>query len=98
MIQDSYSGNRLPVMNSQSRFLIARLPSIAVAAIDLARVIQIAWLLFNQTTVNGDENGILAVFEFHGQIIHTSSKVVKIVERTRILVNFSLSQTVGKLI
>ena len=22
------------------------------------------WLLFNQTTVNGDKNGILAVFEF----------------------------------
>ena len=44
--------------------------------------------IFNQTTVNGDENGILAVFEFHGQIIHTSIKVVKILERTRILAIF----------
>ena len=51
-------------MNSQSRVLIARLSSFVVAAIDLARVIQIVWLSFNQTTVNGDENGILAVFEF----------------------------------
>ena len=58
------SGNRLPVMNSQSCILIAKLPRFAVAAIYLARVIQIIWLLFNQTTVSGDENGILAMFEF----------------------------------
>ena len=32
-----------------------------IAGIDLSRVIQIVWLLFNQTTVNGDEN-VLAVF------------------------------------
>ena len=49
-------------MNSQFRVLIARLPKFAVAAIDLARVIQNVLLLFSQTTVNGDENGILAVF------------------------------------
>ena len=42
-------------MISQSRVLIARLPRFAVAAIDLARVIQIVWILFNQMTVNGDE-------------------------------------------
>ena len=47
---------------------------------------------------DGDENGILAVFVFHGQKIHSSIKVVKMVERTRILAYFSLSQTVGKLI
>ena len=70
----------------------------AVATIELARVIQIVWLLFNQTLVNGDENVILVVFEFHGQIIHSSIKVVKIVERTRILAYLSLSQTVGKLL
>ena len=51
-------------MNSQSRILIANLPSFAAAANDLARVIQIVWLLFNKTTVNGDKNGILAVTEF----------------------------------
>ena len=47
-------------MNSQSRALIAKLPSFAVAAIDLARVIQIVWLLFNQMTMNGDENMIFS--------------------------------------
>ena len=51
-------------MNLQSRILIANLPSFAVAAIDLLRVIQIVWLSFNQTTVNGDENIFLAVFQF----------------------------------
>ena len=51
-------------MNSESRVLIARLPSFAIAVIDLARVIQIVWLLFNKTTVSRDENGILAVFQF----------------------------------
>ena len=71
--------------------LIARLPSFAVAAIDLARVMQIVWLLFNQTTVTR----ILAVFDFHDQIIHSSIKVVKIVERTRILAFF---HKLGKLI
>ena len=85
-------------MNSQSHVFLARLPRFAVAAIDLARVIQIVWLLFNQSTINGDKNGILAVFKFHGQIIHNSINVVKIVERTRILAYFSVSQTVGKLI
>ena len=75
-------------MNSQSRVLIARLPSFAAAAIDLARVVHIVWLLFNQTAVNGDENVILAVLEFHGQIIHCSIKVIKIVERTRIWAYF----------
>ena len=64
---DFDSGNRLPVMNSQSRVLIAKLPSIAVAAINLARVIQIAWLLFNQMTVNRNKNGILAVSEFQAK-------------------------------
>ena len=43
------------------RFL-ARLPRLTVAAIDLERVIQILWLLFNQSTVNGDKNVSLAVF------------------------------------
>ena len=81
-----------------SHILIARLPRFAVAASHLARVIHIVWLLFKQMTVNGDENRILAVFEFHGQIRHSSIKVAKIVERTRILAYFSLSQTVGKLI
>ena len=47
-------------MNSQSRTLIAKLPSFAVAAIDLARVIQIVWLLFNQMTMNRDENMIFS--------------------------------------
>ena len=49
-----------------------------------------AFSLFNQTTVNGDENGILGVFEFkpNGHIIHSSIKVVNIVERTRILAYF----------
>ena len=64
-------------MNSQFRVLIPRLSSFAVAAIDLARVIQIVWLLFNQTTVNWDENGILAVLR-----LHSSIKMVKIVEIT----------------
>ena len=81
-----------------SHVLTARLSKFAVAAIYLARVIQTVWLLFNQMTVNRDENRILAVFEFHGQIRHSSIKVAKIVERTRILAYFSLSQTVGKLI
>ena len=55
MIQEQ--GALIPVINSQSRVLIARLLSFAVAAIDLARVIQIVWLLFNQTTVNGVKTG-----------------------------------------
>ena len=80
-------------MNSQSRVLIARLPSFAVAAIDLAIYSDCMAFIYTD-----DENGILAVFEFHGQIIHSSIKVVKTVGRTRILAHFSLSQTVGKLI
>ena len=67
MIQEQ--GALIPIqeIDCRSCVLIARLPSFAVAAIDLARVIQIVWLLFNQTTVIVDKNGILAVFEFHGQ-------------------------------
>ena len=45
-------------MNSKARVLIARLPCFAVAAIDLKRVIQIVWLLFNQTTINVDFNNV----------------------------------------
>ena len=56
-------------MNSQSRILIARLSSFAVSAIDLASYyLKIIWLLFNKTTVNGDENEILAVFEFQTKL------------------------------
>ena len=67
-------------MNSQSRVLIAKQPSFAVAAIDLARVIQIVWVLFNQITVNGNQNRQCLSSKPNGQIIHSSIKVEKIMK------------------
>ena len=72
-------------MNSQSRVLIARLPSFEVACSYRFGKSYSDFIFCNQTTVYGDEKEILAVFECHGQIIHSSIIVVKIVERTSIL-------------